>query len=500
MIKYNDYIEYKDICKKLKRFSFDEKMRICQLSSWNTINARGEMKNLYSAATQPLPWEIETFLLMAIKATPEYAQGNFKNKNERVFRKMINSIRFYRSKKLENSLNTGDFVMYATTSINLLQFDIQRDNFFKMYRYNYFFNFCNENIDMRSKFIEHFKVEYENYILFSNSLILFMNPNNGIKNREQRDKLKKYIYSKFSSVLNKLIISVEDYKIELDKITTNINDYATCLRPSYTYPFIKFNNLIYLPLPHLVYRAVTSSLLYRMTRQNNELRSVFGKEVLEAYLYQLLKNTGVYDEVYPEREYRKEHNNKARTLDVMVRYKEHYLFFDSKAFVPLTGLRIYDGESYDKQIERLADNVVQVFNNIRVNLFKYSTYSPFINSPSSDINCLWGIVVLLEDCFLFKDRIYELACRKLKIEVGSKDYQWIIKHIRLLDLSQIEFFSFIGTPLLKKMNNGITDTYDIMNDYTETTDITNKDYVKFENMVLKKMEQLVHDFLRVIEN
>ncbi len=145
---------------------------------------------------------------------------------------------------------------------------------------------------------------------------------------------------------------MEQYQIEIKKITENIEDYISCLRPSYKYPLIRRKDELYFPLPHLIVRSITSALLYRLTEDNSELRDKFGKEILEAYLLKLMQESLVYDEVYGERIFLKEHKNKAKTLDVMVRDGDEYIMLDSKASVPSIGLRVYDEKHIKKKLLR----------------------------------------------------------------------------------------------------------------------------------------------------
>ena len=47
----------------------------------------------------------------------------------------------------------------------------------------------------------------------------------------------------------------------------------------YTDAFVSEGNVFYFPLPHLIIQNVTSSLMYRITEGNNQLRTDIGKHI-----------------------------------------------------------------------------------------------------------------------------------------------------------------------------------------------------------------------------
>ena len=85
------YMEYSRLGTVLKRYSFDEKMRIAQDYSQKTINSEG-MIGTNKWTNEAFPWELETFVLFAVNAI-EYDNKDFKGKNVRKFIEIINCIR-----------------------------------------------------------------------------------------------------------------------------------------------------------------------------------------------------------------------------------------------------------------------------------------------------------------------------------------------------------------------------------------------------------------------
>ena len=89
--KENDqYCQYKNLPILLKRFTFEEKMRIATVYSSRVILFSHKLWEKGESA-RVLPWCLETFVMLAMEAR-EYTDGDFKGKNENRFIKMYNAI------------------------------------------------------------------------------------------------------------------------------------------------------------------------------------------------------------------------------------------------------------------------------------------------------------------------------------------------------------------------------------------------------------------------
>ena len=90
VVKDNDqYCQYEKLPILLKRFSFEEKMRMATIHSSRAILFNRNFRKSNRAGV--LPWCLETFVMLAMEAQ-EYAAGDFGGKNERKFIKMCNAI------------------------------------------------------------------------------------------------------------------------------------------------------------------------------------------------------------------------------------------------------------------------------------------------------------------------------------------------------------------------------------------------------------------------
>ena len=87
---YNQYEEYRNLPKLLKRFSLEEKMRIaCKYSA--KVTSLDQVRKPEDMQNTALPWCLETFVMLSLEAK-EYTDGNFLGRNENRFRTMLNSI------------------------------------------------------------------------------------------------------------------------------------------------------------------------------------------------------------------------------------------------------------------------------------------------------------------------------------------------------------------------------------------------------------------------
>ena len=279
-------MDYERLPVILKRYSFIEKMRVLQYYSKQIMNING----IELTSGQPMAWELETFLLFAVKAD-EYNDNDFKGKNINKFIEMINCIKEHQHPTLVNKIGTIEFADFLLIALGSTQFDIQTYNIYKYYRYNYFFTYVSDKIDMKKEFYKKFNVDYNSFLELGSILSFFY--------------------------------------------------------------LIVFQELI------------TDSLLYRLTDSNSELRSLFWKNVLEDYLFEVLNKSFLFDEVLKEKCYKKKHNA-LKTSDVMCRKNDNYIFFECKSTVPYAKTRCLDENYIKQEIDKISNYVLQLYKQDRI--------------------------------------------------------------------------------------------------------------------------------------
>ena len=161
-------MDYERLPVILKRYSFIEKMRVLQYYSKQIMNIHG----IELTSGQPMTWELETFLLFAVKAD-EYNDNDFKGKNINKFIEMINCIKEHQHPTLVNKIGTIEFADFLLIALGSTQFDIQTYNIYKYYRYNYFFTYVSNKIDMKKEFYKKFNVDYNSFLELGSILSFF---------------------------------------------------------------------------------------------------------------------------------------------------------------------------------------------------------------------------------------------------------------------------------------------------------------------------------------
>ncbi|PER84380.1 hypothetical protein [Bacillus cereus] len=440
-------MDLKQIPILLKRYDFQSKMEICQLHSSNTMSLQGLIP-IEELRGEILPWDLETFALFSVITFNEYNNRKFENKKEiRNFTKIINTIKTDQHPRFEDGLNNNRFLEFFLIVTGLTQFQLQENILNKIYRYSYIFNFKNENLDMKQLFHEKFGCNFNEFIKFG--IIIHCYFSKEFTNFRKKD-IYNYIFKKYNHVIEHLTINRSEFVTLQEKVTKNINQYVYGFKYFYQFPFISYEQNVYLPLPHLIMDSVTTSLLFRLTEGNNKLRESFGKEVLENYILQICKTSEYFNEVIEEKEYTYKRNQK-RTLDIMIRKNNQCLMLDSKSMSPRTSLRNLTEKDIDHTINRLVDCVIQVYKHIT----KYFLleYNPFETEHVFSKNDIFGAVIIFEDSYIRREIIMSKAAEKLKIDLDGDEYEYLCANVKLLRLYELEKMIFQNDDILQLLSS-----------------------------------------------
>lgn len=487
--------ELTELITKLKKYSFESKMEKCQKYSEErlglfVINILDDMDKI------PLPWELEAFTVLSIQAK-EWRNNEL---DEVVFRKAINTIRDFVPEKFKKSEEKFRDIFLITGGN---QFRVQRDFSRELYRYNYYFNFSNEDIDVKKSFENKFNCSYKDFCVFVNSLWIFLIFKRKRKNNSLYvNKCMKFIEdikNKYKKVLENLSCSRDEYIKLLD---LDPDDLTNGTKPSYAYPFIKYNNKVYLPLPHLLFIAITEFLMSRFTEGDHELRGTIGKEVLENYLFHIIDKGKFFDEVKQEYEYSKG-KKKFRTIDIMAKKGNDIVFFDSKSTVPNSKITVIDEDAIEKNCKIMAKACVQMYKHLKQ---KFQVeYDPFSLEVETSCSNLWGIVVVSVDSYLTRDNIYQKAAIDLDIAVDSLDYEWLCLHVVVVELSVIEGYFLVDNnkfldnikerAIQKKIDSFVTNNDTLSGKKV----IVNEEFQLFkEGLIDPVLEEFMNNFHEVI--
>lgn len=436
--------------KELEKYSFDSKMIICQRFA-SRIMSKSEVNMQLAFYNNIMPWELETFAAFSVVYDIE---GVLCEIDLETFSRIITKIRNYWHPELTIAESNGTYSDVFMMITALQQFPVQGVFLQKLFRYNYFFNFSNSNINMKTKFHQKFKAPYMDYLVFAFIIFLYCSHEAHISGEaEECQRLMSKAF-KMDNVFRILCIEKEEYKRQLTSLYKNNElDFYFGLKIQYVYPLISGPDFTYIPSPYLVINAVTESLLNRITFKDNHLRNAFGKEVIENYLFDIYKEAPDVKWISPEIIYKIGKAEK-RTPDLLVSERNYCTFYDTKALTPNLKIRQFDQEEIDREIKIYAEDILQVYQQIK-NYLKGN----FSLNEVYDKSHIFGVVVVLEDAVLPRhivyNKVYELLQEKSEI-ITQNEKDYIHSHIKIVPLREIELMvlqnmSFL--PCLLKQEN-----------------------------------------------
>lgn len=498
LTKSNDqYEEYERLPILLKRFSFKEKMHIAHVYSSQGIMFN---RNIKKNKSMVLPWCVETFVMLSMEAT-EYGSGDFKGKNVNKAIKMLNAIWSATSEALKRSCGRFEFMDVFLPVTLLTQFKCQEIDEVLKYRYWYILDHNFKQISLKDIFESKMGASYEEYLMFGEILeVIFLARADNRNVTIPREVLEYIFVQRFPLIANKMTISRENYvKLQHDYIKKRIDPYSYVysLCPSVRYPLIEVGDSIYFPLPHLLMRTVTDSMMYRITENDDSIRRKIGKHVLEQYLYDIVRDSNVYDEVSPEVKYKKSRED-ALSPDVIARQGKDVLFLDSKSTVPSVGIRVMEAADFEKNIDIIGKNIEKLVRRIR----EFDLYNPFKENVSKNQKDYWGIVVVQEDSFIRRQFYYEKARIYLGVEEDSEDWRWIIEHIKVASLYEVEKIALSCRSLIDACKQCFQEdpyAYPFFGFTEDEFILRNKRAVEFTNEHNKKVDKVINEIKQLLD-
>jgi hypothetical protein len=230
-----------------------------------------------------------------------------------------------------------------------------------------------------------------------------------------------------------------------------------------------------------------------MTNRNNNLTELIGKEVLEPYLYKIILDSNLFDEVIPEQNYY-ENKREQRTLDIMARKGDYYIFFDSKSYTPKRDLRIFSETTFEIEVERISKACKQVYLHIH-NRFPHK-YNFFSEIESVAFDNIFGLVVVRENPHVRADHVYTKIAEMLKIDKHSYEYDWLCKHVGLVSIHEIERYCFTQSDIVGavRANSESGRIYDYwFSGSLNNSVIKNKDVLKFKHQIANSVVPIAEE-------
>lgn len=435
----------------LANYTFESKMLFCQAYS-SRIMTSSEVSAELMLTSNIMPWELEAFAAFSVIYDSPEAKDQM---NDKEFCNIITLLRNYWHPELTIAKENGTYSDYFMMVSTLQQFPVQGTFLQKLFRYNFFFNFKNDNLNMKATFEEMFENEYRQFELFA--FIIFATCSSEGQNLLQRELCHTALSKAFSigSVYKQLSIDKNEYKRLLDsQYNGKILDYYYGLKIQYLYPIIEDLDCSYIPSPYLVVNAVTASMLNRLTLGKNALRRRFGKEVIEEYLFSIYRELNTVTWISREFEYFVGRDRRL-TPDVLVEEMDKAILFDTKALSPSLKMRQFDKEEIEKETNTYATDILQLYRRILdLNNGHFTLQSVF------ERNDIFGVVVVLEDAAIPKHKVYDRVFEMLKeegLDVNSEICDYIHSHIKVIPLYQIEQTVLIGHSYMECLLNQVVE-------------------------------------------
>lgn len=427
-------LTHNEILIKLGRYPISEKLNILQKHSCALISEGGlniHRKNII------FPWELDTFLLLAINSNNNHTPLDFASKQgSKDFVNIINSIKHGLDPFKSESENVVGEIL---TLIGMQQFPFQEDTFIKIYRYSFIF----DETSIKEAFIKKFGCSYGELADFAYFIYFLMK-----YNHEFHDAIT-YKLNTTPNLTKTFAINIDELRTRQEKLTPDSIDYKFGLKLSQAYPIIESDGVYYLPLPHNFCYAATDSISHRLTSEgverNSKLRNALGR-AFELYVLHMLEISKRHsgDEIVSAFKYKKTKSRELDTSDAIVHEQGSLLFFEAKLMsVPVQVMNL-DIDERKKITKRIAESIIQVYN--RMNDYP-KFYNPF-PGVSVEKEERFGIVVALYDPYILRDEIYAEVAEQLSQESDSLEMAYIRSNIVFCKIFDLEILYYYRSGVL----------------------------------------------------
>jgi hypothetical protein len=413
--------------KIIKRNPMHDRLIVCQDESRNRFDVNkpkifdGKMYN-----DKPANYELELIAFRSvIMPTNEFYRSSRKW--------LLKSTEYLRNNDFFNTKEIG--IDEVISRLSFLQIETQIDYKILFYRYNYFFNYKTNNLDMNHEFIQKFNVEYKSFIKISFLLSAW-----ATTEFYKMSTLEEYMNLIFDEnekmAINHLKRKPDEFIEEYNELNLGLDlsrNIFFDLNLLIKYPIVDYNEKMFIPYAPYIPYSCTRSLMFRLTNENNTLREKIGKNVMEEYLKYISDNSLVTNSFNKISEFTYSKENK-KSSDLIIHSDDKIVFIESKLFNQSLKLRSFDEEAINSSYVRVADAIIQILRNI-VDMTN-NEMNRIIKKY--DLENTFGMVVLYDDFYFNLEMCFDLAFTKSK-EKGydfTKDY--IKSSISVFSLLQLE--------------------------------------------------------------
>ena len=419
-------VEHERLIKVISKYPINMRLKLLETIGKKRYNVFYPENILPSRKTNDL-YNYELELIAMLSVVTDNKANYPVIPNER--RWLYDAVNVIRGQNYLSPLFESVGALGAITGILFMQSQGQKIYSNLYYRYDFIYNYANENINMVEIFMSFFGVKFQSFLdlCFLTATYKEFDKANGLK----------WFYSRLSDDLktafHHLLIDRNGFKELYNQISRNHEIYSFFdLNLLLKYPFIEYNENIYCPwFPYIPY-ACTENLMFIITKDDNDLRSLIGKNVIEAYVFNLFDKTEYSKNLKKHREiiYGKEHHH---TSDIILSKDNHVLLVEIKFMNQSLKLRDLSEIEIDTFSERLAKGFAQLTKNI------HSFVDGEFNEKL-DIKCssAKGILLTYDSYYFHREKIYNKAISILESEGIITTLDDLKSKVLLMSLTNLE--------------------------------------------------------------
>ena len=413
---------------EFKKYSFLSKCRYCSCESTLLFKRWVETGDVFDDK-KPYPWELSVFTMLAM-LDGEYQNNVLYPKDASRLLAILRDNQYY-------DCNVENVDRLFSHNIATVQSRYQMNILLLRERYTYFFRFVNSALNF-PKIIKK-KLGVSSDVIIEMLLLVICAATVG----ESFEKVLKdfTLYANtlptndFLNLLEQLSFTRSEYsKLQIVKIKTENNSGRGCVSVANLLeerPFIIEGDITYLTNVYLGVFALTDCMLHRLTKEDNSLRSLIGKELIETYVVNIIEKSRIYSDVKREVPY-SSGGKESLSPDVCIEHNGKVLFLELKLCQPRLALRNLAKEEHEKLLARYVEYLDKFIKHI-------SERDKYL-SVQYDKENTYGLLVVYEDSFIFRYQIFD----KLRgvLDKEEIDFGWVRSHIHIVGLYEIEKFAY----------------------------------------------------------
>jgi len=301
------------------------------------------------------------------------------------------------------------------------QFPYQQNFVFHLYRYKWFFSHKTPELNLADIFLKEFYFTFDEYIMVCCLLFIISTESHSVLTiphvLEQFNSLKKFKKEDIIVILNQLSDTRETLQENYNQLKSDdlrLINYD--FNPLKITPLIIDGNNFYIPVPQLLFHAITKGFYHRLcdAYKKDQFRKHFGKEVFEPYVEHVLTWDKVDYVIVPEFPYYKSKHEQLSADFTLIRGND-LILVEVKGTTPSTLLSSTDSKVFKSQLDKAyAEGITQCArkdNDIRNGILTHAKFPATITQ-------IHYLVITLEDFYIFPTESVIMQIRKYASSKG----------------------------------------------------------------------------------